>query len=295
MLSFLATIVSTVLIYLLFAGFKRWGIQTAWAISINYVVAAGLGWTLAGGSEALTASLQSPWILPLSLIGLAFYPLFRLTATCSQELGISVATIATKLSMAIPVLVLAVADGIADIQWGQWLGLALAFPAVWLSARSGETAKEGQEPNSTAVGLWWIPVTMFVGSGCIDLVFGWFSNHPSLDAPGMPMAFASIPFTLGGIVGLSHQWTMRQGRPKRMDILGGLLLGVTNFASLYFLLLAFDARMLERAMVVPMLNLSVIVLATLAGMIFLNDHPKPKARWGIALAAAAIALLMAFS
>ena len=109
------------------------------------------------------------------------------------------------------------------------------------------------------------------------------------------MAFASIPFTLGGIVGLSHQWKMRQGRPKRMDILGGLLLGVTNFASLYFLLLAFDAHMLERAMVVPMLNLSVIVLATVAGMAVLNDHPNTKVRWGIALAAAAIVLLMAFN
>ena len=85
--------------------------------------------------EAMHDQRQAPWILALALIGMFFYPLFRLTATCSQELGISVATIATKLSMAIPVLVLALADGIHDIVWGQWLGLSLAFPAVYLSAR----------------------------------------------------------------------------------------------------------------------------------------------------------------
>ena len=114
MLSFLATILSTVLIYLLFSSFKRWGVRTSWAITVNYFVAGGLGWALAGGADAMHASIHAPWILPLSLIGVCFYPLFRLTATCSQELGISVATIATKLSMAIPVLVLALADGVHD-------------------------------------------------------------------------------------------------------------------------------------------------------------------------------------
>ena len=139
MLTFLATILSTVFIYLLFASFNRWGIRSAWAITVNYFVAAGLGWTLAGGTEAMLTSVQSDWIWPLALIGIFFYPLFRLTATCSQELGISVATIATKLSMAIPVLVLALADGVQDIGWGQWLGLSLAFPAVWLSAKAGDS------------------------------------------------------------------------------------------------------------------------------------------------------------
>ena len=294
MLTFLATIICTVCIYLLFASFNRWGIRTAWAITLNYFVAAGLGWTLAGGTEAMLTSLQSDWIWPLSLIGVFFYPLFRLTATCSQELGISVATIATKLSMAIPVLVLALADGIFDIAWGQWLGLGLAFPAVWLSARAGESEGVREQTNNSTA-MWWMPVVMFVGSGCIDLVFGWYSKDASLDAPGMQMAFASVPFTLGGVVGLAHQIQLRIGMPTRKDVIGGILLGVINFASLYFLLLAFDADLLARAMVIPLLNLSVIVLATVAGVVLLNDLPNQKARWGVALAIASIGLMMLFS
>ena len=294
MLTFLATILSTVFIFLLFPSFKRWGIRTAWAITVNYFVASGLGWSLAGGVDAVGQSLQAPWILPLSMIGVFFYPLFRLTATCSQELGISVATIATKLSMALPVLVLAVADGMGHISWGQWLGLALAFPAVYLSARSagGSTSDVA---SSSIRSLWWMPVVMFFGSGCIDLVFGWYSTDVSLDAPGMQMAFASVPFTLGGVVGLAHQIQLGHGWPKRRDFLGGVALGVTNFASLYFLLLAFDAQLLERAMVIPLLNLSVIVMATLAGIVLLQDRPNQQARWGVALAAAAIGLMMVFS
>ena len=291
MLTFLATILSTVCIYMLFAGFTRWGIRTAWAITINYFVAAGLGWTMAGGTEAMVAAWQAPWIFPLACIGALFYPLFRLTATCSQELGVSVASIATKLSMAIPVLALALADGIHGIAWGQWLGVALAFPAVYLSTRS----KDADETTHGSSSLWWMPVVMFLGSGCIDLIFGWYSTHPSLEPEGMQMAFASVPFTLGGLVGLSHQLKLGHGWPNARDCFGGLLLGVTNFASLYFLLLAFDAQVLERAMVIPMLNLSVIVLATLGGVLLLNDRPNQQARWGVVLAMAAIGLMMAFA
>ena len=292
MWTFVATIVSTVFIYLLFPSFKRWGVQTAWAITVNYFVAATLGWTLAGGGSAVSQALNSTWILPLSVLGALFYPLFQLTARCSQEFGVSVATIASKLSMAIPVLVLAFVDGMDGINWGQWVGMALAFPAVWLSASSGNDREEDLPAAAPHQNLWWIPVTMFFGSGCIDLMFGWFSTDPSLDEPGMQMAFASVPFTLGGIVGLFDQFRRGLGMPKRRDLLGGLTLGVTNFGSLYFLLLAFDSGMFERAMVVPLLNLSVIVLATIGGIYLLKDIPNQKARWGVALATASIGLMM---
>ena len=43
MTAFFVTIATTVAIYLLFAGFGRWGVQTSWAITLNYFVAAGLG------------------------------------------------------------------------------------------------------------------------------------------------------------------------------------------------------------------------------------------------------------
>ena len=290
MTAFFITIATTVTIYLLFAGFGRWGVQTSWAITLNYFVAAGLGWTLAGGVPAMGDALEAPWIGPLAALGLAFYPLFRLTAKCSQELGVSVATVATKLSMAIPVLVFALHDGWAGLGLGQWLGLGLAFPAVWLSAMDGTpTRPAGQGRLSMA----WMPVVMFLGSGTIDTMFGWFTDDPTMDAPGMQMAFASVPFTLGGMVGLLDQWRSKAPGPRRKDILAGAALGVVNFGSLFFLLRVFDGGLLQRSMVVPTLNLSVIVLATLVGVLAFKDIPGKKARWGVALAALAIGAMMA--
>ena len=39
----------------------------------------------------------------------------------------------------------------------------------------------------------------------------------------------------------------------------------------------------------------VIVLATVAGVVLLNDRPNQKARWGVAMAIASIGLMMLFS
>lgn len=139
-----------------------------------------------------------------------------------------------------------------------------------------------------------MPVVMFLGSGTIDLMFGWHSSHPSLDLPGMRMAFASVPFTLGALVGTVDQIRGQKGWPSLRDFAGGTLLGVVNFGSLYFLLLAFDAGFFERTLVVPLLNLSVIVVATLAGALLLSDIPHAKTRWGVALATASIGLMMWF-
>ena len=124
-------------------------------------------------------------------------------------------------------------------------------------------------------------------------MFGWYTDDPTMDTHGMQMAFASVPFTLGGLVGLMDQWRSNTPRPQRKDFLAGTVLGVVNFGSLFFLLRVFDGGLIQRSMVVPTLNLSVIVLATLVGVLAFKDIPGKKARWGVALAALAIGAMMA--
>ena len=124
----------------------------------------------------------------------------------------------------------------------------------------------------------WIPVIMFFGGSCIDLMFGWYAEHPTLQLQACD-GICLRPLYVGRCGQLADQFRSKRGFPRR-DVLGGLLLGVTNFGSLYFLLLAFDSGLFPRAMVVPLLNLSVIVLATLGGVMLLKDIPNHKARWG---------------
>lgn len=293
------TIACTVAIYWLFRGFERWGVSTTWAITLNYGVAAALGWTMAGGMPSLEQSLKAPWMPAVGLMGLAFYPLFRLTARCTQTLGVSVASIATKLSMAIPIVAFTLVDGLGSTRWGQWAGVALAFPAVVLaSSQRDQHDSDTGSPTHTPTwwrSLHWMPLVMFAGSGAIDTVFGWFAQSESLNDPAMKYAFAAVPFSLGAAVGLIDLFRQRASLPCRKDLLGGGALGMVNFGSLYFLLLAYDTNLLDRAMVVPTLNLSVIVLATVGGMWLFRDRLDASTRWGVALAGASIALTMLFA
>jgi hypothetical protein len=290
MITFILTVACTVAIYWLFRGFAKWNVNTTWAITVNYLVAAAFGWTLAGGLDVARASVKAPWFPVVFVMGLCFYPLFQLTARCTQTLGVSVATVATKLSMAIPAVVFLWADGWHEVTWGQAAGLLLAFPAVIISSATGNTSPAGTRPFWKAVH--WMPLVMFAGSGGIDLVFGWFAQHDATRAPGMQLAFASVPFTLGGTVGLIHLARSRASLPNLRDVLAGVALGVINFGSLYFLLLVYEANVLGRAMVVPTLNLTVIVVATLGGLLMFRDGLDRQARWGVALATAAIGLMM---
>lgn len=296
MWTFLSTIACTVAIYWLFRGFGRWRIHTSWAITINYFVAAALGWSMSGGLPSMAQAASTPWLPVVIVMGLCFYPLFRLTAHCTQTLGVTVASIATKLSMAIPIVMFSLADGWHHAHWGQWLGVFLAFPAVILASLS-QPSSEKETPNSKRwwKALHWMPLVMFAGSGSIDTVFGWFSGHETLVSSDMKFVFSAIPFTLGAFVGGLDLKRTKAPMIAWRDVVGGVVLGTVNFGSLFFLLLAYDANLMGRAMVVPTLNLSVILLATLGGLWMFGDPLDKAARWGVGLSALAIGLMMLFA
>ena len=70
---------------------------------LNYGVAAALGWVLCGGSALFTRVQSEPWVWVALGLGLLFIYLFQLIARTTQALGLTVTSIASKLSMVLPV------------------------------------------------------------------------------------------------------------------------------------------------------------------------------------------------
>ena len=63
----------------------------------------------------------------------------------------------------------------------------------------------------------WIPVVMFFGSGCIDLMFGWYRTSTPVSI-SMQMAFAPSPLRWAAWwIGRSIQ--SKRGLPTRRDVL----------------------------------------------------------------------------
>jgi len=294
MVALLLAILCTAGLLILFRGFPRARVNSLHAIALNYGVAAAWGWGFAGGYPAFEASAHLPWVLAGALGGLGFIFIFRLTATSTVEWGMATTSVASKLSLVIPSGILLALHPTDDPNALKIIGMTCAIPAVVLSS--------WPEPGAGPRGRWWVPFALFLGGGAVDLLFAWYGGEEHMTAPEHPYLFAALPFTTAfftGLVvlGVERARSIRNtGSPvgwTRQDLIGGILLGTTNFGSLYFLLEAYARVDLDRSAIVPVLNLGVVVLSALTGWFFFSEHIRRTHAAGLALGLLSILLFLA--
>lgn len=275
-------------IFVLFQLFKRWNVQTFQAIVINYGVAAVLGWNLSGGSALLTNVQQESWVWIALCMGLLFIYLFQLIARATQEIGLTVTSIASKLSMVLPVALFLAFDPQDTLNAQKGAAILLAVPAIVLSSW------KGRERNTSAgSSRWLIPLVIFVGSGMIDLMFAAYSGEEYMLTASHRYLFASLPLTTACLAGMV--WLALSGQAKRPSgpTLGaGVLLGIINFGSLYFLLETYNKVDLARSGVMPLNNLGVILASAGASVWLLQERLNRKNKLGLALGTAVVVLLL---
>ena len=275
-------------IFVLFQRFEHWGVHTLQAIVLNYGVAAALGWVLCGGAALFTSVQSEPWVWVALGMGLLFIYLFQLIARTTQTLGLTVTSIASKLSMVLPVAIFLAFDPLDALTWKKGLAIALAIPAIVLASW-----KEEERSVQQGAVRWVVPMVIFVGSGCIDLMFAAYSGEAHMQSVEHRYLFASLPLTTACIAGIAWLAVTGQLRiPSKNTLLAGIGLGIINFGSLYFLLETYDKINLARSGVMPVNNLGVILLSAAASVAFLDERLNQRNRAGLALGALVISLLL---
>ena len=288
MIYLLTSIALSTGIFVLFQRFTLWNVHTLQAIVINYGVAATLGWMLCGGRSIFVSVQSEPWVWTALAMGLLFIYLFHLIARSTQELGLTVTSIASKLSMVLPVAIFLAFDPLDDLTLHKGLAIALAIPAIVLSSW-----KEERVSSKHGMMRWLVPLVIFVGSGCIDLMFAAYSGEAHMQSVEHRYLFASLPLTTACIAGVF--WLVGSGQlnvPSRSTSMAGLGLGIINFGALYFLLEAYDKINLERSGLMPVNNLGVILLSAASSVLFLGERLNRRNRFGLALGALVIVLLL---
>src|SRR5687768_7877135 len=113
MILLLFSIVTNAALYLIFKWFEKTGVRTFPAIVINYLTAFTIGVFQVDDLErALTTALEFPvWSAGGLSLGVIFISVFYLAALTAQRVGVSVTTIASKMSMVL-VMLLFVAFGL---------------------------------------------------------------------------------------------------------------------------------------------------------------------------------------
>lgn len=281
------SILSSSIIFVMFRLLPRFGAHTFPAIVINYMVAASCGLAMLGDDYSIRAQLDKPWISGGLLLGTLFISLFYLMAFTAQRVGVGVTSIATKMSLVIPVAWFMLTDPNDAPTLLKISAVLLAIIGVVLSSR-----KEKGQPFNWAYALF--PVIIFMGSGVIDLVIGHFSQGGHLTSENDQYLFTAMPFLTSSAIGLSVLLGRKiKGLPifNWPTVIGGMLLGLVNFGSIFFLVRTFDAELLDRSALIPVNNLGVVLVTALASLLLFSERLTRIKSLGLFVSVVAILLL----
>lgn len=288
MIWLLLSVLASSAIFVIFRLLPRVGAFTFPTIVVNYFVAAICGLMMIGSDYDITEKFSEVWFRSGLLLGVLFITLFYLMAFTAQRAGVGVTSIATKMSLVLPVAWFMATDPDDAPTFLKIAAVLLAVLGVVLSARK---SADGTFKWSYVL----FPVIIFVGSGLIDLVLGQFSQGGYLTSESDRYLFASTPFITSTAIG-SMVMLMRIRR--RLPVINfptlasGVVLGFVNFGSIYFLVRTFDAGLLDRSAIIPVNNLGVVLFSALASLVLFQERFSMKNRIGLALSIIAIGILL---
>lgn len=287
MIYLLLSILSSALIIVLFKLFDNFNVKTSHAIVINYWIAAGLSFALDDSGLELKDSFNQPWFLNSILMGVLFITLFNVIGISTAKIGVSVTSVANKMSLIMPVLfaIIFLNDKINAIKI---LGILLALLAVYFTTKN---------PNSKSVDSKYVayPFIVFVGSGFIDTFFK-YNDEFTLGDNGLK-PFLSWIFLTAGIIGLFTlviEKFKNKPTPNLRALIGGIILGIPNYFSVFFLLKSLSISTLESSVVFPVNNMSIVAVTALAGILLFKEKMSKINIIGICLCIVAIGMI-AFS
>ncbi len=275
------------LIFVIFKLFSVYKINTLYAIIVNYMVAFVVGVLFYQGEVTLNEVPQKSWFWGTLLLGCLFIVVFNLMAATAQRVGVSVASVATKMSLVVPVLfgVLVYREQLSPLQV---VGIVMALGAVYFASVKGKSMTLGRSSL-------WLPVLVFLGSGIIDTSLK-YVQEAHIKADEFPL-FSATVFGAAATVGLLLLISKSIKEPLKLgfkNILGGIALGVPNYFSIYYLLHALQHPSLSSAAVFTINNVAIVMFSTLLGIALFKEHISPRNWGGIALAVISIILVALF-
>tara|TARA_R110002072_G_scaffold32294_4_gene98778 strand:- start:1925 stop:2788 length:864 start_codon:yes stop_codon:yes gene_type:complete len=271
-------------LFVIFKYFDIYKIDTLKAIVVNYIVAFILGFVLAEESITFANIPDQPWFFGALVLGLLFVSIFFVMALTAQINGVSVVSVAGKMSVVIPIIfgVILYNESLSTIKI---IGIILAIVAVYLAS-----VKNNLEKHKKAGLL--LPVILFLGSGAIDTTLKYVEiNFVSENEVSI---FSGSLFGFAGVFGLI--FLLFKTIQKRevfgvKNLIAGIVLGIPNYYSIVFLIKALQTKGIESSTLFTINNVGIVVVSTLVGLLIFKESFSLKNKIGIALAVIGIVLV----
>ncbi|PWH86430.1 DMT family transporter [Brumimicrobium oceani] len=286
MIYLLLSIASSTLILITFRLFERFNINVFQAIVYNYITGFSVGLFLFGDEWKAGDLSTGFWIPFVFIVGASFIGLFLMMGKSSQENGIGITSVTVKMSLAIPVLA-AIFLYQESVYFTKIIGIMAALIGVFLI-----TFQKKIDQEKRGKGKVWFLVLLFLGSGMLDTVVNYVEKVAAGD---LSLAlFTALGFGVAAILGLLFMFVKvikRDIQFQKSAILGGFILGIPNFFSMYFLLMAIRFSGLSDSVTYAVNNTGVVIASFIIGILAFKESASTLKIVGGIVSVAAILLL----
>jgi drug/metabolite transporter (DMT)-like permease len=270
-------------LFVIFKYFGIYKIDVLKAIFINYIVAFSMGFLLAERQIPISEIYLEPWFPGSLFLGALFVSIFFVMAMTAQKNGVSVTSIAGKMSVVVPVFfgILLYNESVTFLKIA---GIIIALVAVYLSSVKDE--------KSEKTGTLLFPILLFIGSGTIDTLLKYVQvNHVADEDVSL---FSGSLFGIAAIFAfliLIIKTIKKRESFGYKNIIAGIILGVPNYYSIIFLIKALQNKNFESSTLFTINNVAIVIVSTIVGLFLFKEKFSLKNKIGVALAILGIVLV----
>lgn len=284
MIYLILSIIFNAVLFVIIKLFAKYRINALQALVVNYLTAFFVGSFFLPNSINFSEVAQESWFPGSIILGFIFISTFYVTTLTSQQNGLSVASVASKMSVIIPIIlgILLYNETFGFIKIS---GIILALIAVYFTSK-----KEAGDIQRKANLI--LPSLVFIGAGTIDSSLKYLQTyHVASEKVDL---FSSVTFLCAfsvGIILIIIQTLRKKIKLEARNIIGGIILGIPNYFSLYYLVKMLEAKAFQSATLFTIHNIAIVLLSTFVGLLFFNERISKRNVFGIALAIFAIVLV----
>ena len=286
MLYLILSILSSTAIFIIFKYLGQFSVPTLPVIAGNYFFASATGFLVAREKFPVRRIFESEWIPLAILIGILFIVMFYIVGRSSQKAGIAITTVASKMSVATPIVFSIFYDPADQFTFLKLAGILVALMSIFLLV---------QKPKDRTISrsVIYLPVLLFLGMGMVDSLVK-FAQFRFISDERLPF-FTAVLFLISFLSGIL--WLLLKSELSRLVqirmIAWAFLLGIANFGSIYFLIRTLNLKngstgWLDSSVVFAVNNCGIVVLSVLAGLFLFREKLNRLNRLGIVFSLFAI-------
>lgn len=291
MIYLIGSIVLSSYLTLSFKALQKLGINAFQAIVFNYIACVCTGALFNGAFPVNAAAVQASWFKWAVLMGLMFISIFNVIGITTQKMGVAVASVANKLSLVIPfAFSIFLYNETATVL--KLCGILVALLAVVLTCYPSQTNKTTSKNAQKLLVL--LPVVLFISSGLLDTLIVFVKNNFFINPQDNFNNFLITAFTVAGATGvLVLLWQVMAGKQQfsLKAVLAGIIIGVPNYFSIWFLGRVISEYKGNSSAVIPANNMGVVLFSAVMAWLLFKEKLLLVNWAGIVLAIAAIALI----